>query len=187
MDIEISGAWYKTIYDDSGQCHNCCARNDSSLCAGLSAIGDCANNLFVFQPKEFNQPVVNSTAEATSVLNEPKTDQNTIVWVKQEVPGMKYSDDKIKYTLIPPYALQEVARNLTVGLRKYAKNNWQKVPNAREKYLDALMRHLESYRRGSKYDPENHEPDMHELSAVIVNAMFLLEFDLNPNLEEVKE
>lgn len=102
--------------------------------------------------------------------------------------GVKYDEGKVQYSLIPPYALQAVARNLTVGLRKYpSKNNWQLVPNAKEKYLDALMRHLESYRRGVKYDPESSVPDMHELSAVIANAMFLLEFDLNPNLEEVKE
>lgn len=102
--------------------------------------------------------------------------------------GVKYDEGKVQYSLIPPYALQAVARNLTVGLKKYpARNNWQLVPNAKEKYLDALMRHLESYRRGVKYDPESSVPDMHELSAVIANAMFLLEFDLNPNLEGVKE
>lgn len=101
--------------------------------------------------------------------------------------GVKYNEGKIQYSLIPPYALQEVARNLTIGATKYKKFNWMFVPNARERYLDALMRHLESYRRGVKYDPESSVPDMHELSAVIANAMFLLEFDLNPNLEEVKE
>lgn len=102
--------------------------------------------------------------------------------------GVKYDEGKVQYSLIPPYALQAVARNLTVGLKKYpARDNWKLVPNAKEKYLDALMRHLESYRRGVKYDPESSVPDMHELSAVIANAMFLLEFDLNPNLEEVKE
>ena len=102
--------------------------------------------------------------------------------------GVKYDEGKVQYSLIPPYALQAVARNLTVGLRRYTvRDNWKQVPNARERYLDALMRHLESYRRGVKYDPESSVPDMHELSAVIANAMFLLEFDLNPNLEEVKE
>lgn len=109
-----------------------------------------------------------------------------VVPVKQE--GMKYSQGKLQYSLVPPYALQEVARNLTAGLSKYPeRNNWQKVPNAKQQYLDALIRHLESYRRGNMYDAESSAENMHEMAAVAVNAMFLLEFDLNPNLEEVKE
>lgn len=102
--------------------------------------------------------------------------------------GLKFSQGKLQYSLIPPYALQEVARNLTAGLKKYPeRNNWQKVPNARQQYLDALIRHLESYRRGNLYDSESSAENMHEMAAVAVNAMFLLEFDLNPELEEVKE
>lgn len=106
----------------------------------------------------------------------------------EEAPGKKYSKDKIQYSLIPPYALEEVARNLTVNLKKYPnRENWKSVPNARQEYLDALMRHLESYRKGIKFDPDALVPNIHELSAIIVNAMFLLEFDTNPNLIEVKE
>lgn len=117
----------------------------------------------------------------TEYIEEKQLGTNTEV-------GVKYDEGKVQYSLIPPYALQAVARNLTVGLKRYTvRDNWKQVPNARERYLDALMRHLESYRRGVKYDPESSVPDMHELSAVIANAMFLLEFDLNPNLEEVKE
>lgn len=124
---------------------------------------------------EFSMPIKQAEDKQESICTNPEI-------------GVKYDEGKVQYSLIPSYALQAVARNLTVGLQKYpARNNWQLVPNAKEKYLDALMRHLESYRRGNKYDPESSVPDMHELSAVIANAMFLLEFDLNPNLEEVKE
>ena len=171
MEIEINGKKFVAVYNDD---------NKGSGCV------DCEFSSYKQGTAEYCNTAYSKT-RCINMIWERKVDLKPEQTNPELLPGMKYSDDKIKYTLIPPYALQEVARNLTVGLRKYAKNNWQKVPNAREKYLDALMRHLESYRRGCKYDPENHEPDMHELSAVIVNALFLLEFDLNPNLEEVKE
>jgi hypothetical protein len=102
--------------------------------------------------------------------------------------GVKFSQNKIQYSLIPPYALQEVARNLTTGLKKYIeRDNWKKVPNAKQEYLDALMRHLESYRRGNMYDTDSSASNMHEMSAICANAMFIMEFDLDPNLTEVKE
>lgn len=102
-----------------------------------------------------------------------------------QLPGTKYDQDKLQYTLIPPHALAEVARNLTIGLKKYKeRDNWKKVPNAEQRYLDALYRHLEAHRKGEIYDPDSSVPDMYHLSAVIVNAMFLLEFMLNKGLKE---
>lgn len=102
-----------------------------------------------------------------------------------QIPGTKYDQDKLQYTLIPSYALAEVARNLTIGLKKYKeRDNWKKVPNAEQRYLDALYRHLEAHRRGEIYDPDSSVPDMAHMAAVAVNAMFLLEFMLNPDLKE---
>ena len=102
---------------------------------------------------------------------------------EQQAPGTKHDQGKLKYTLIPPYALQEVARNLTEGLKKYEeRDNWQKVEGAEERYMDALMRHFESIRRGEIYDLGSSDPTMSNMSAVAVNAMFLLEFMYNPKL-----
>src|SRR5690606_15951084 len=102
---------------------------------------------------------------------------------QDQQPGTKYDGEKLQYTLIPPYAMQEIARNLTVGLRKYKeRNNWQKVPNATQRYMDALYRHLEAIRRGEIYDKESGAENMPHMAAVAVNAMFLLEFMLDPNL-----
>jgi hypothetical protein len=132
-----------------------------------------------------HKEIVRRVQETKNESYKPFEQGNTLLTVQK---GIKYSDDKIQYSLIPAYALQEVARNLTTGLRKYPeRDNWSKVANARQKYLDALMRHLESYRRGNKYDKESTAENMHELAAVVANTMFILEFDLNPNLVEVKE
>lgn len=120
-----------------------------------------------------------------SITQEIKDYSYTMV---DQIPGTKYDGDKLQYSLIPPHALMEVARNLTIGLKKYKeRDNWKKVPNASQRYLDALYRHLEAHRRGEIYDPDSSVPDMPHLAAVAVNALFLLEFMLNKDLKEVKE
>ena len=101
----------------------------------------------------------------------------------KQAPGTKYDQGKLQYTLIPPYAMQEVARNLTEGLKKYKeRDNWQKVQGAEERYMDALMRHFEAIRRGETHDLDSSDPTISHMSAVAVNAMFLLEFMYNPKL-----
>lgn len=101
--------------------------------------------------------------------------------------GVKYDSGKTQYTLVPPYALEAVAKNLTVGLIKYEeRDNWKKVPDAVERYLGALYRHLEKHRMGIIYDEDSADPTTTHMSAVAVNAMFILEFMLNENLKEIK-
>jgi Domain of unknown function (DUF5664) len=103
---------------------------------------------------------------------------------KSSVQGVKYDDGKTLYSLVPPYALEAVAKNLTAGLKKYPeRNNWKQVEKAEERYLDALYRHLEAHRRGEIYDTDNIDPTTTHLSAVAVNTMFLLELLLNPELK----
>ena len=117
--------------------------------------------------------------------NEFYSQNNPIVdTTEEQKPGTKYDKGKLQYTLIPPYALQEVARNLTEGLKKYKeRDNWQKVESAQERYMDALMRHFEAIRRGETYDLDSSDPTMSHMSAVAANAMFLLEFMYNPKLK----
>jgi len=103
----------------------------------------------------------------------------------EQLPGTKYDSDKIQYSLVPPYALEAVAKLLTLNLKKYKeRNNWKKVPEAKQRYLDALYRHLEAHRKGEIFDSESLDPTTTHLSAVIANAMFLLEFELNPELKD---
>ena len=93
--------------------------------------------------------------------------------------GLKYDAGKLRYSLIPPEATRALAEVLTFGARKYAPNSWQTVPNAPERYLDALIRHLEAHRSGELYDPESNLPHVYHL---LCNAAFLTYFtakDLN--------
>ena len=106
---------------------------------------------------------------------------------KHSTEGITYDADKTQYSLVPPYALEAVAKNLTSGLKKYPhRNNWQLVNNAEERYLDAMLRHIEEHRKGNIYDTDNADPTTTHLSAVAVNSMFLLEIMLNPSLTKEK-
>lgn len=92
--------------------------------------------------------------------------------------GLKYDTGKLRYSLIPPVALAAIAKVLTFGADKYAPNSWQTVENAEERYLDALMRHIEAYRDGVHLDSES---GISHLSHAACNIAFLLHFEKQRN------
>lgn len=94
--------------------------------------------------------------------------------------GVKDDAGKLFYELIPTETMKGLAQILTFGANKYTRNGWQTVPDARERYTGALMRHFEAYRAGEILDPESGLPHIYH---VICNASFLGYFDehkLNP-------
>jgi hypothetical protein len=96
--------------------------------------------------------------------------------------GPKFDTGKLRYSLVPPTAVKALAEVLTFGAKKYAPNSWQLVDRAQERYLDALMRHLEAYRSGELIDPESGLP---HLSHLLCNASFLLHFQLKDLNEKI--
>jgi hypothetical protein len=74
--------------------------------------------------------------------------------------GYKADAEKPDYMLLPWGPVEDIVRVLTVGARKYAPDNWQKVPNARHRYLAAGARHLVARMRGEVADPETGLPHL---------------------------
>lgn len=103
-----------------------------------------------------------------------------------EQQGVKTDTGKPRYGLIPPFALEQVAICLTEGLKTHPKkDNWKLVENAKERFLESLERHFQQYKMGEVFDRDN--PNVRNLAAVIVNALFALEFEVNPELnKEIK-
>ena len=66
---------------------------------------------------------------------------------------VKFDDEKIRYELLDPYALQEIARVLTYGAKKYNDHNWSKC-NSVTRYFGACCRHLFAWLRGEDNDSE---------------------------------
>jgi hypothetical protein len=97
---------------------------------------------------------------------------------KIALQGVKYDQNKIQMELLPLRELREVARVLTFGAKKYAPDNWKKVPNAKERYTGALLRHLTEYREGNAFDHETCPDPLRHIAQVACNALFLLYFEL---------
>lgn len=96
--------------------------------------------------------------------------------------GRKSDNDKLRYDLIPVFALQETVRVLNYGAHKYGPDNWRKVPDLRRRYVAAAMRHIEAYRMGERNDPES---ALAHLAHACSSLMFILEDHLNPEPTDV--
>lgn len=88
--------------------------------------------------------------------------------------GEKFDKDKTDWSLVDFSILEEFADVLTFGAKKYAPENWKKVPEAKKRYFSALIRHLTAWQRGEKQDPESGKS---HLSHALCNIYFLLFFD----------
>ena len=171
-NIIIDGVEYIEKEGRGHDCGNQTCAFFSCNCAFIQETLQCSKNDIFWVRKE----------DMKSITQEIK--EFDVSKLENQVPGTKYDQDKLQYTLIPSKALEAVARNLTIGLKKYKeRDNWKKVPNAEQRYLDALYRHLEAHRSGDLYDVDSSDPTMPHMAAVAVNAMFLLEFMLNPELK----
>lgn len=96
----------------------------------------------------------------------------------QHSPGAKLDSGKIRMGLIlegfAP-ALKEVARVGTFGAHKYTDNGWKVVPNAKQRYTDAMYRHLNQEACGELFDQES---DLLHASHAAWNALARLTFIL---------
>jgi hypothetical protein len=81
----------------------------------------------------------------------------------------KFDGDKLRMDLIPPEAIEELAKVLTMGASKYDDNNWQGVESHR--YDAALMRHYVAWKKGEEVDPES---GFSHLSHMLCNVAFLI-------------
>lgn len=98
--------------------------------------------------------------------------------VKYEVVEefLKFDAEKLRYDLIPPSATKALAEVLTFGARKYKPNNWKNCQDP-ERYLAALIRHIEAYRSGEELDADSGLP---HLAHAMTNLAFLLELGYVP-------
>jgi len=92
-----------------------------------------------------------------------------IVEENEESEGVKYDGGKLRMELIPPEAIEALAEVITYGANKYSDDNWKKV--SKDRYIGALMRHLNAYRKGELYDDES---GLTHIAHILTNAAFLV-------------
>jgi len=89
--------------------------------------------------------------------------------------GDKFDGGKLRMSLLPVAALNEILSVLEFGAQKYAPNNWRKVDNMRERYFNAVHRHLSAWWSGERNDPES---GYHHLAHCACCIIFLLAIEL---------
>ncbi len=90
--------------------------------------------------------------------------------------GVKGDAGKDPWELVPWGPFRGVVRVLGFGARKYAPDNWRRVPNAKDRYYAAAMRHLVAWRTGEKLDSESGLP---HLWHAMCSLLFVTELDNN--------
>jgi hypothetical protein len=92
--------------------------------------------------------------------------------------GVKISDGKPQYELVPPRPLLEIVKVFTWGAAQpeYAPRNWEKgVPYC--KYFGAMMRHAWVWMTGETFDQKS---GLHHLAHAAFYMLALMEFDFYP-------
>lgn len=70
--------------------------------------------------------------------------------------------------------IMEAARVWEFGANKYEKSNWKKVKNGKERYMNALVRHLIE----SEYEEVDEESGLSHLTHAVFNALAALHFEM---------
>ena len=84
------------------------------------------------------------------------------------IEGKKYDSGKRRWGLMPWGALGHVVDVLQFGAEKYGPHNWIHVENARERYTDALLRHVTARQMGHVLDPESGRPHLAHAACCIL-------------------
>lgn len=85
--------------------------------------------------------------------------------------GTKYDSERPDMSLLSSFAIEELAKALTVGKKKYAAHNWRKGISI-SRLIAAALRHTFALLRGEDKDPET---GLYHASQVMCNMMFILE------------
>jgi hypothetical protein len=102
------------------------------------------------------------------------------IGTKMKIDGIKHDAEKPRMDLLPFEALEEVAKVLAFGAKKYADNNWQKVDGPESRYTAALLRHLVAMQREERLDAES---GLLHAAHLATNALFILWFEIQKGKE----
>lgn len=89
---------------------------------------------------------------------------------------------KLPMELLSPVAMEELAKVLAFGAKKYSANGWRKSSPSFTRILAAVLRHTFSYLGGETHDPET---GLSHMAHVMTEAMFLVELEkTKPQLDD---
>lgn len=97
---------------------------------------------------------------------------STEVRVVDQLTGGEKGSKPERYDLIPPTAMDEVARVYGYGAGKYANRNWERGYDWGLS-IAALHRHIKAFERGENYDSES---GCHHLAHATFHCLLLMTF-----------
>ncbi len=95
------------------------------------------------------------------------------VRITDPITGGQKGSKPERYDLIPPRAMDDVARVYGVGAGKYEARNWEKG-YAWGLSIASLHRHIKAFERGQSYDVETGE---HHLAHAVFHCLALMTFE----------
>ena len=90
--------------------------------------------------------------------------------------SQKFDENKPMWHLLPFKQVGMIVDVLTFGAKKYAPNQWQSVPDGRNSYMSAALRHIAAWAEGENLDSES---GLHHLAHAGCCLLFLLWIDEN--------
>lgn len=86
--------------------------------------------------------------------------------------GVKFDNNKPRYSLLAWKALDEIVRVYTFGAEKYADHNWRRGIKY-SRLMSAALRHIVAWNSGETRDPES---NLNHLAHAAFSLMAIIEF-----------
>ena len=93
---------------------------------------------------------------------------------KQIMSDFKRDEGKTRYSQLPSWGLDALARVFHFGAEKYGDRTYLQVDNLHDRYISAAFRHLQAYRMGEGVDAES---GLHHLAHAAACMMIIVEAD----------
>lgn len=87
-----------------------------------------------------------------------KAEFRPLMWskeVEEKEVGLKFDQDKPDFSLLPMNTLTGIVKVLGFGAKKYGRENWKLLDDAKNRYSAALLRHFTAWQSGEKVDEES--------------------------------
>lgn len=97
-----------------------------------------------------------------------KYEEEIILPLTEQEKGLRYNENKLKWSLVHFKSLEPMVKVLMFGAKKYSPDNWKKGLDKKE-ILDSMMRHIAELIDGYETDKESGLPIIGHIQC---NAMF---------------
>ena len=128
--------------------------------------------------------IVNDIVEKYEELAKPTDVQVEIGGLRDQLDNKlaaRFNSGKPKLSFVHPIIMEEIARVMEYGAKKYARDNWRKgLPI--NSIIDSALRHLMDFKEGSTYDKESNETELGHAACNIMFAMYVLKY--KPELDD---